>query len=90
MWPTTKDSATYYMTWIIEFTQAMDNPQTMATALAAKTLQYTAAAKAICRAQETLSHPTVTAVSTIPFIFGARGAVLAEEFKPLFRHLGLN
>ncbi len=62
---------------LLEFTRAMDNPDTMAIALTTKTLQYAKAASAVCRAQERLQRATITAVAVVPFIFGVCGAVVA-------------
>ena len=68
----------------LEFTRAMDNPDTMAAALAAKGQQYAQAMRALRDAQRTREHrhqgPTpITSVTTCPLIFGVRGTVMMEE-----------
>ena len=76
---------------ILEFTRAMDNPSTLAAALAAKTAQYSKAAAALRRAQigKPPSANTLDTVEVIPLIFGVRGTVLEEPCQPLFTTLGL-
>jgi ribonuclease HI len=76
---------------ILEFTRAMDNPSTLAAALAAKTAQYAKAAAALRRAQigKPPSANTLDTVEVIPLIFGVRGTVLEEPCQPLFTTLGL-
>ena len=59
----------------IEFTRAMDNPQNMEEALAAKGQQYTAAMQAVGRA-----NPLISA-TTAPMIFGVRGTVIVSEAR---------
>jgi hypothetical protein len=76
--------------FILEFTRAMDNPQTMAAALDAKTLQYATAAEACRRARDSSKQNAVAEVDIIPFIFGVRGAMLVPHCQPFFRHLGLS
>ena len=59
----------------LEFTRAMDNPQNMVEALAAKGQQYCAAMLAVNRA-----NPLISA-STAPMIFGVRGTVMVSEAR---------
>eukprot|EP00287_Rhodomonas_sp_CCMP768_P017794 CAMPEP_0202822118 /NCGR_PEP_ID=MMETSP1389-20130828/10846_1 /ASSEMBLY_ACC=CAM_ASM_000865 /TAXON_ID=302021 /ORGANISM="Rhodomonas sp., Strain CCMP768" /LENGTH=122 /DNA_ID=CAMNT_0049494981 /DNA_START=1 /DNA_END=366 /DNA_ORIENTATION=+ len=77
--------------YLLEFTQAMDNPATMAKALRAKARQYRTAEDALERGQQLLpwSQRKLTTVITVPFIFGVRGAVMVEECLPLFQAMRL-
>ena len=59
----------------------MDHPLTMAAAIERKSQQYDEAVEAIRRAQQALSYSarTVAEVSTIPMVFGVRGAMAYSE-----------
>lgn len=68
----------------LEFTRAMDNPDTMAAALAEKGQQYAQAMRALQDAQRSREHrhqgpSRITSITTCPLIFGVRGTVLVEE-----------
>lgn len=66
----------------LEFTRAMDNPENMAAAAAAKGNQYEIPMRALRDAQNhsaTKHTSHIYQVSTAPLIFGARGTVLMKE-----------
>ena len=65
----------------MEFTRCMDHPATMAAAIGRKSQQYDEAVEAIWLAQQTLNYSarTVAEVSTIPMVFGVRGAMAYAE-----------
>ena len=75
---------------LLEFTRAMDKPDTMEAALQAKGQQYTAAVHAIRAAQrERGTDRTIESVATVPLIFGVRGSVLLTEALAGLRPLDL-
>ena len=76
----------------IEFTRAMDNPDTMSEALDRKGHQYDAAVQALIKAQRSRStrHSSrIHSVTTAPLIFGVRGTVLLAEARESLGPLNL-
>ena len=79
----------------LEFTRAMDNPDTMATALQVKGQQYAQAMRALEDAQRPRAYKhqgpsRITSITTCPLIFGVRGTVLIEEARTGLQHLKLS
>jgi hypothetical protein len=77
----------------LEFTRAMDNPDNMAAACAAKGQQYMVPMRALQKAQRSREHrhPALVTeqISTAPLIFGVRGAVLMDVAGVSLAPLGL-
>ena len=66
--------------YFLEFTRCMDHEHTMLAALAAKRTQYVKEMAALRCAQRALPRENrLTTIETLPFIFGARGAVRYSE-----------